>query len=68
MNKNDHIIRQLGDILAAAHGYIGNGEDALRFYLMHRGTMPARKVLAMRPDELLNAYDSMDTAESAAVH
>lgn len=60
MDRDDIIIRDLGTRLAQVHGYPAAGVDALRFYLMHKATLPARTVLAMRPSELLEAYAAMD--------
>lgn len=62
MDRDDIIIRDLGAQLAATFGYTGGGADALRFYLMHRTELPARRVLAMRPHELLEAYDGLGRA------
>lgn len=60
MDRDEIIIRDLGARLAAAFGYANAGADALRFYLMHQTNLPARCVLAMRPHELLQAYDGLD--------
>lgn len=70
MDREDIIIRDLGEQLAARFGYAGGGADALRFYLMHRGSLSTRKVLAMRPGELLEAYDTLGTVsfKSEALH
>ncbi len=59
MDRDDIVIRELGARLAIRFGYSAGGADALRFYLLHQTLLPARKVLAMRPGELLEAYDSL---------
>jgi hypothetical protein len=70
MDSDDIIIRDLGTRLAKVHGYPATGADALRFYLMHKATLPARAVLAMRPSELLDAYAALDGGmrQSRRVH
>ena len=70
MDSDDILIRDLGARLARTHGYTGSGADALRFYLMHKATLPARIVLAMRPAELLDAYDALEggVVTSNALH
>ena len=70
MDSDDIIVRDLGTRLARVHGYAAVGADALRFYLMHKATLPARKVLAMRPAELLDAYAAIDgiTRRSIRLH
>jgi hypothetical protein len=66
MERDEITIRDLGARIAAVFGYPSGGADALRFYLLHKGGLPARTVLAMRPHELLAAYDSLDTAAAGS--
>lgn len=62
MNRSQIVIHSLGRTVADAHGYAAEGADALRFYLMHKASLPAKTVLAMRPHELIEAYDELDDA------
>ena len=57
MERDEITIRDLGARIAAVFGYPSGGADALRFYLLHKGGLPARTVLAMRPHETSHHAD-----------